>query len=238
VIEPAEIERFERARARVLERIAGACARVGREPAEVTLVAVSKTVSAERVQAAFEAGQREFGENRVQEGIAKIGRVGRPEARWRLIGPLQSNKARAAVGTFDAIDAVDSLALARRLDRLAAEVRPDRPLPVLLEVNVDRDPAKHGWLPDALERDLPSVVELRHLRVDGLMTIGRAVDAAEDARPTFTALRALRDRLRSAHGGLGGALSMGMSLDFDVAVEEGATIVRVGEALFGPRHHH
>ena len=151
------------------------------------------------------------------------------------MGPLQPNKARQAATVFESIDAVDGLEVAARLDRVAADVRPDRPLPVLLEVNVDADPAKHGWSPESVEAELDSVLELGHLRVDGLMTIGRAVERAEYARPTFVALRRLSDRLRVRHPELGAALSMGMTEDFEVAVEEGATHVRVGRALFGPR---
>jgi pyridoxal phosphate enzyme (YggS family) len=130
---------------------------------------------------------------------------------------------------------VDSLDLAARLDRLVAEVRPDRPLPVLLQVNVDRDAAKAGFEPEALESALPNLLALGSLRIDGLMTIGRLVETAELARPSFRALRELRTRLRAAFPGLGPELSMGMSDDFEVAVEEGATIVRVGRALFGER---
>ena len=140
-----EVEAFRRARDEVLARIADAAARAGRDPGAVTLVAVSKTVPADRVRAAVAAGLRVLGENRVQEGAAKIPDV--PGAAWHLIGPLQSNKARRAVELFDVIESVHSVDLAHRLDRLAAELRPGRPLPVLLQVNVDRDPAKAGLDP-------------------------------------------------------------------------------------------
>jgi len=234
-VDPAEIERFGRAKERVLEAITEACARVGRAPDEVVLVAVSKSVPTERVRAAVAAGQRIFGENRVQEGVAKATAI-EAHLSWRLIGPLQANKARAAVATFDAIDAVDSLAIARRLDRLAGEVG-RVPLAVLLEVNVDADPAKHGWSPPRLEDDLGAILDLPNLSVGGLMTIGREVARPEDARPTFRALRELSARLRRRHEALGAALSMGMSDDYPIAVEEGATMVRVGRALFGERPH-
>jgi len=220
------------ARARVRERIGRACDAVGRDPATVTLVAVSKLVPTIRIRAAVAAGLELFGENRVQEASAKVGEVA--GARWTLVGPLQSNKARLAVQTFDAIQTVDSFELARRLDRLAGELR-TAPLPVLLQVNVDADPSKAGIPPGAVAGMLPELLALSHLRLDGLMTIGRLASEAEAARPTFRALRGLSERLRARFAGLGAALSMGMSDDFPVAVEEGATIVRVGRALFGER---
>jgi PLP dependent protein len=237
VTDPTDVERFAHARAKVLERIAAACGRAGRAPRGVELVAVSKTVPLERVRAAVVAGQHVFGENRVQEGAAKAAHLADPGVAWRLIGPLQSNKARRAVERFAAIDSVDSLALAQRIDRLAAELRPSAALPILLEVNVDADPAKHGWTPERIRAELDELLALEHLRVDGLMTIGRPAERPDDARPTFRALRALSDGLRMRDDRLGADLSMGMSADFEVAVEEGATIVRVGEALFGPRPH-
>lgn len=231
----ADLEAFRAARERVLAAIAGACARAGRRADEVELVAVSKTMADDVVRTAIAAGQRVFGENRVQEGAAKATELRGEGATWRLIGPLQANKARAAVQAFDAIDAVDSLAIARRLDRLAAELRPDTRLPVHLEVNVDADPAKHGWKIADLDREIDEVLALGHLRVEGLMTIGRPVARAEDARPTFRALRELGQRLSARRPDLGAGLSMGMTDDFPIAVEEGATQVRIGRALFGDR---
>jgi pyridoxal phosphate enzyme (YggS family) len=193
------------------------------------------------VRAAVAAGLTTLGENRVQEAAAKVqvARALAPERRptWHLVGPLQSNKARRAVELFDVLEAVDSVNLAVRLDRLAGELRPRRPLPVLLEVNVDEDPAKHGFRPADLARDLGPILALDGLRVEGLMTVGRLVPTAEDARPTFRALRELSDRLRRSQPGLGPELSMGMTDDYPVAVEEGATIVRIGRALFGERPH-
>lgn len=205
----------------------------GRDPADVGLVAVSKGHPVEVVRAAIAAGLATLGENRVQEAATKV--PGVAGASWRLIGPLQSNKARRAIELFDAIESVDSLDLARRLDRLAAELRAGRPLPVLLQVNVDADPAKAGFEPADLEAALPDALALPNLDVQGLMTVGRLVARPEDARPTFRALRELGERLRASHGRLGSALSMGMSDDYRVAIEEGATIVRIGRALFGER---
>jgi len=231
--DPDEVAGLAAARAAVLERIADACSRVGRDPADVTLVAVSKTVPAERLRAAVAAGHDVLGENRVQEAAAKIPAV--PGPRWHLVGPLQANKARRAIELFDVLEAVDSIDLARRLDRIAGEVRPGRRLPILLEVNVDADPAKAGLMPPALADAAGIVLALPNLEIRGLMTIGRLVGTGEEARSTFGALRELARRVGEEHPGLGTELSMGMTDDFEVAVEEGATIVRVGRALFGER---
>jgi PLP dependent protein len=156
-------------------------------------------------------------------------------AAWHLIGPLQANKARRAVELFDVIQSVGSVELALRLDRIAGEVRPGRPLPVLLQVNVAGDPAKAGFDEDGAAAALPGLLDLPHLRIDGLMTIGRLAATPEEARPTFRALADLRSVLRGLDPRLGGDLSMGMTDDFEVAVEEGATLVRVGRAIFGER---
>jgi pyridoxal phosphate enzyme (YggS family) len=231
--DPIEIEELRAARERVLGRIADACARAGRDPAGVTLVAVSKTVPVERVRAAVAAGLTTLGENRVQEGEDKAAAL--TGATWHLVGPLQSNKAKRALAAFDVIQTVDSVALAERLDRLALEVRPGARVPVLLQVNVDRDPAKAGFDPERLAGAAAALSGLARLEIRGLMTVGRIVDRPEDARPTFAALRALSEGLRAEWPGLGPELSMGMTDDFAVAVEEGATIVRVGRALFGER---
>jgi pyridoxal phosphate enzyme (YggS family) len=228
-----EVAVFAEARALVLERIVSAAARSGRDPRAVTLVAVSKTVPADRIRAAVAAGLDVLGENRVQEAADKIARI--PGATWHLVGPLQSNKARRAVELFDVIESVGSLELAERLDRIAGEIRPGRPLPVLLQVNVAGDPAKAGFDEEAVEAALPGLLERPGLRLDGLMTIGRLVSEPEAARPTFAALRHLSEQLRARWPGLGSGLSMGMTDDYEVAVEEGATIVRVGRALFGDR---
>jgi pyridoxal phosphate enzyme (YggS family) len=230
--DPAEVRALADARARVLERIAGACARAGRPPSSVTLVAVSKTVPPARVRAAVTAGLDVLGENRVQEGEAKRPLV--PGATWHLVGPLQANKARRALETFDVLEAVDSVAIAVRLDGVARAMGRVR-VPVFLEVNVDRDPAKAGFVPEAVAAALPELAGLAGLRLAGLMTIGRLVADAEEARPTFAALRRLSERLRAGQPRLEAGLSMGMTDDFEVAVEEGATHVRVGRALFGER---
>ena len=223
------------ARDAVLERIASASRRVGRDPATVTLVAVSKTVPAEALRDAVEAGFNVLGENRVQEAAAKIPLV--TGARWHLVGPLQANKARRAVELFDVIESIDSVDLAERIDRLAREVRPADRYPILLQVNVDADPAKAGLDPAALEATVARVAELQALELRGLMTIGRLVAEPEAARPTFRRLRQVSEALRDVGLPIGPELSMGMTDDFEVAVEEGATLIRVGPALFGERHH-
>jgi pyridoxal phosphate enzyme (YggS family) len=223
------------ARDRVLERIADACARAGRDPSEVMLVAVSKTVPAHRLREAVAAGLTVLGENRVQEAEGKVGTV--TGAVWHLVGPLQKNKARRALEIFGMIQSVDSVELAARLDRIAADARPATRVPVLLEVNVDGDPAKTGFAAVELERTLNTILDLPRLDVRGLMTIGRLVERADEARPTFAGLRELSGGLRARDDRLGADLSMGMTDDFEVAVEEGATIVRIGRALFGERPH-
>jgi PLP dependent protein len=226
---------FAAAREEVLARMAAACARGGRDPSSVRLVAVSKTVAAERLRDAVAAGLTTLGENRVQEGAAKAPEV--PGARWELVGPLQSNKARRALEVFDAIQAVDSVELAQRLDRLVPEVRPGGRYPVLVQVNVDVDPAKAGFLPGDVDAAMAEVLALPNLAVQGLMTVGRLAASPDDARSTFRGLHELSSALRAAWPSLGPDLSMGMSDDFEVAIEEGATIVRVGRALFGERPH-
>ena len=218
--------------AAVLARIEVACGRVGRDPSRVGLVAVSKTVPPDRLRAAVAAGLVDLGENRVQEATAKAPQV--PGASWHLVGPLQGNKARRAVETFTTIQTVDSVALGGRLSALAAELG-RYPLPIFLQVNVDEDPAKAGFLPAALPAALDDLLELAPLDVQGFMTVGRRVASAEAARPTFVALRRLSESLRATHPALGSVLSMGMTDDFEIAVEEGATVVRVGRALFGDR---
>lgn len=154
---------------------------------------------------------------------------------WHMVGHLQSNKAARAVSLFEVIQSVDSTELAVRLGGLALEARNGLPLPVYLQVNVDRDPGKAGFDDESLERELPGIAGLAGLEIRGLMTVGRLINRPEDARPTFRSLRDLSDRLRGIDPRLGAGLSMGMSSDFEVAVEEGATIVRVGRALFGDR---
>jgi len=203
-------------------------------------VAVSKTVPPERLRAAIAAGLATLGENRVQELTAKAAVL--PGVTWHLVGHLQGNKARAALEVAAVIHSVDSLDLARRLDRLleaptVEAVAPALrvPRPIYLEVNVDADPAKAGFAPATLAAGLGELAALPHLRLAGLMTVGRLVAGPDEARPTFAALRRLSAELRAGEPRLGAGLSMGMSDDFEVAVEEGATIVRIGRAIFGER---
>ncbi len=220
------------ARAAVEARIAGACARVGRDPAGVQLVAVSKTVPLEVLRAAPAAGLSALGENRVQEAADKAPFL--PDVEWHLVGHLQANKAGRALELFGVIQSVDSVALAERLDRLAAGRGPGR-VSVYLQVNVDADPAKAGFDPAAIEASLERVLALPALEVRGLMTVGLLSGDPDAARVTFVRLRALSEALRGRYPELGPGLSMGMSDDLEVAVEEGSTLVRVGRAIFGAR---
>jgi len=229
------VDAFRSAREAVLDRIAAACALVGRDPAGVTLVAASKTVVVERLRDAVAAGLTILGENRVQEGVDKRPAV--PGATWHLIGPLQSNKVRRALETFDVIHSIASVELAERLDRLAGEVRPDERVPILVQVNVDDDPTKAGVSAGAAAALVDRLLAFPRLDVRGFMTIGRFGASAEQSGRTFRALRELAAELRAGRPELGSELSMGMSDDFEIAVQEGATIVRVGRALFGERAH-
>jgi hypothetical protein len=222
--------------AAVRERIARAAERAARPPGEVALVAVSKTHPPEAVRAAFAAGVRDFGENRLQEAEPKIAATAdlAPSGlRWHLVGHLQSNKARRAAALFGLVHSVDSLDLGERLARIGAEG--GRPVRALVQVDLAGEETKFG-LPEAeLLRALEVLRGREGLRVEGLMVLPPFFEDPERTRPYFRRLRALRDRARAA-GLLGGSdLSMGMSHDFEAAVEEGATIVRVGTALFGER---
>jgi pyridoxal phosphate enzyme (YggS family) len=212
--------------ARVRERIARAAARGGRRAEDVVLVAVSKTVDVARIREAVAAGAPVLGENRVQEARDKIAEIGRPVP-WHLIGRLQTNKVKDALKLFDLIHSVDRIDLARELDRRARAE--GRPVAVLVEVNVANEPSKGGWAPDAVPTALDALAALSHVDVRGLMTIPPEVADPEATRPWFRALRTLGER----HGLR--ELSMGMSHDFEVAIEEGATMVRVGTAIFGAR---
>jgi hypothetical protein len=211
---------------RVRARIARAAERAGRRPDDVLLVAVSKTVDVERVRAAVSAGVSALGENRVQEAKEKVAVLGHPVP-WHLIGHLQTNKVKDALAIFDVIQSLDRLELARECDR-RARAR-GRLVEALLEVNVAGEASKGGFAPDEVAAALDAMARLDHIHLQGLMAIPPAVERAEDARGWFRALRGLAER----HGLK--ELSMGMSSDFEVAVEEGATIVRVGTAIFGPR---
>jgi pyridoxal phosphate enzyme (YggS family) len=235
--------------AAVQERIAAAARRARRRPEEVTLVAVTKTHPPEIIAAAATAGLVDFGENRIQEAAEKIPLLrDRAGLRWHLIGHLQRNKARKAVELFDIVHSVDSLRLAETLDRLVREerLRLLRRLPILLQVNIAGEQQKAGFdLPGGLQNDsvlgrfypeIEQILSLSGLEVRGLMTIGPIVSDTEEIRPTFRALRELRDDLARRFPEAGWhELSMGMTGDFEVAVEEGATLVRVGRAIFGER---
>ncbi|MBW2313544.1 MAG: YggS family pyridoxal phosphate-dependent enzyme [Deltaproteobacteria bacterium] len=227
----------------VRERIARAAARAGRDPDEVALVGVSKRKPAEAIVAAVAAGLGNVGENYVQEAVAKLPDVraavdaqGLALPRFHFVGQLQRNKARDVVAHFDCVESVDRASLARALDAKAEAA--DRRLSVLLQVDLSDEPGKGGASPEALPDLLAACAALSHLSVDGLMAVPAPGRDAEASRPAFSRLRELRDRLREAPGG--GSLrelSMGMSGDFEVAIEEGATLVRVGTAIFGPREN-
>jgi pyridoxal phosphate enzyme (YggS family) len=210
----------------VRQRIEQACQRSGRSPAEITLVAVTKTVAPPAVAAAFEAGISHFGENRVQEAVAKIEQLAAltPQPTWHMVGHLQTNKAKSAVAIFDIIHSVDSLRLAEVLSQ-----RAQKTLPILLEVNVAGEVSKSGFSTDDVAPALAAISSLPRLAIKGLMTIAPLVDDPEEVRPVFHKLRSLRDSLGLEH------LSMGMTDDFEVAIEEGATMVRIGRAIFGER---
>jgi len=212
--------------ARVRERIDAACRRAGRSPDDVTLVGVSKGSPARAVAEADAAGLQDVGENRVQEAIPKIEALEalgvRP--RWHLVGHLQTNKAKTAAARFAIIQSVDSVRLAQALSQAAQES-----VPVLLEVNVAQEATKFGFAPLEAGPALSTIASLAHLDVRGLMTVAPSVDDPEAVRPVFRCLRELRDELGLRE------LSMGMTDDFEVAIEEGATIVRIGRAIFGPR---
>lgn len=222
----------------VRERIAAAARRVGRNPQEVVLMAVSKTVEPARIEEAYAAGVRVFGENRVQEFTEKAPLLAPLEhAEWRLIGHLQTNKARKAVDLFAGVDSVDSLRLAQKLDQAAEQA--GKKLPVVIEMNVGQEETKSGIPLDSpeLEELLQAAAGFRHLQIRGLMAIPPHTEDPQAARPYFRLLRDLRDRIaeRKLPGVAMEVLSIGMSHDFEVAVEEGSTCVRVGTAIFGGR---
>ena len=218
--------------ARVQEQVAAAAKKSGRAPNDIELVAVSKTHAAEKVQAATEAGQILFGESRVQEARAKIPLLP-SRLRWHFIGHLQKNKIRHALPLFELFHGIDSLALAQDIQRIADEegMQPR----VLLEVNLAGEASKHGFAPEALRRDLEAALSLGRLTIEGLMTIPPLAPEAEASRKYFVALRELRNELETEFAVKLPQLSMGMSGDFAVGIEEGATLVRVGTAIFGKR---
>lgn len=216
----------------VQQRLQAAAKRAGRDPEAIRLVAVSKKQPLEKIQAAADLGQLLFGENRVQELREKVPAL--PDRlTWHLIGHLQKNKIRQALPLVTMIESVDSLELARQIDRIAGELGfvPQ----VLLEVNLAGEASKYGFNPDELPSELEALLAFDHLEICGVMAIPPMVEEPEQARPYFVQLRELRDRLQTSAGVPFPELSMGMSADFEIAIEEGATMVRVGSALFGPR---
>ena len=219
--------------AEIRAAIAAAERRAGRPAGSVQLLAVSKTFPVEDIMQAYNDGQRDFGENRLQEAMGKMPAMP-ADCTWHLIGPLQRNKVRKALEQgFSLIEAVDSLTLAECISRIAGEL--GTTARILLEVNVDAEDSKHGFTPQGIVEDWAALTALPHLDIRGLMCIPAPTEDPEGARPAFASLRALAERLR-AQGPLPlPELSMGMSHDFPVAVEEGATIVRVGSAIFGKR---
>jgi pyridoxal phosphate enzyme (YggS family) len=214
-------------------RVDAAASDCGRDPAAITLISVGKTFPAEVVNEAVMAGATDLGENRVQEAVAK--KPGVSEARWHLIGPLQRNKARAALDVFDIFHTVDRFEIANRLQYLLTEHWPERQLDVLIEINVADEPQKAGASPEDASELLEHALGCDRLVVRGLMAIPPWSEDPEASRPWFRKLRELRDRLQDDVGHPLPELSMGMSHDFEIAIAEGATMVRVGTAIFGPR---
>lgn len=218
----------------IRRRIKTACESCGRETSAVTLVAVSKRQPLERIQAAIQAGHRCFGENQVQEAVAKAS-VLPADTEWHMIGPLQSNKVKPAARLFDVVHSVDRVKIARLLSKEAGKL--GRNLDVFLQVNVGSEPTKHGFSPEAFESEARDLIELPAIEIVGLMAIPPYEEDPEKARRWFQQLAKLRDTARSwpEWEGFEGRLSMGMSHDFEIAIEEGATHIRVGTDIFGPR---
>jgi PLP dependent protein len=228
--------------ARVRERIDIAASRAGRRAGEITLIAVSKTHSARKIQELYEAGVRHFGENRVQERESKLAHLSGLQATWHMIGHVQKNKAARAAGLFDSVDTVDSVALAEKLDRARSDLtiedleNSEKRLRVLIEVKLDPEPAKSGVDGRELPRLVEAILKMPRLELRGLMGVPPYFDNPEESRPHFRSLRELRDAVRTQMGAeVLPVLSMGMSHDLEIAIEEGATEVRVGTALFGER---
>ncbi len=220
--------------ARVRERIARAAEKAGRDPGEVTLVAVTKTVDLERIREAVEAGVRDLGENYAQEAREKMDRFG-PEVRWHFIGHLQTNKVKKAIEIFDMIETVDSLDLAREIDKRAGAA--GKAMPILIEINSGEEDQKAGVRPVDAEPLIRAAAALPHVKIEGLMTMGPFEGDPEDSRPYFRETKALFETIKTL--GIPGVemkrLSMGMTNSYKVAIEEGATMVRLGTLIFGPR---
>ncbi|HWF13335.1 MAG TPA: YggS family pyridoxal phosphate-dependent enzyme [Candidatus Acidoferrales bacterium] len=235
----------------VHQRIDAAASRAGRRAEEITLIAVTKTHPVSKILDLYSAGARHFGENRVQERESKLAGTAQMDATWHMIGHLQKNKVARVPGMFQSVDSVDSLALAEKVDRAAGECLKIKNewgdlqqnafknrLRVLIEIKLDPEPAKSGASPEELPRLVESILRMPHLNLQGLMSVPPYTDTPNDARPYFRRLRELRDQLRKEIGNqILPVLSMGMSHDFEVAIEEGATEVRVGTALFGKREY-
>ena len=216
---------------RVMEKIEEAARKIGRDPNEIKLVAVSKTVEVARIMEAIEAGISILGENYVQEAQKKIEEIGRPVS-WHFIGHLQTNKAKYAIRLFDMIHSLDSVPLAEELNRRAEQA--DRVMKVMIEVNLSKEATKFGTDEEVVMNLAKRIQNLNHLSLEGLMTMPPYFDSPELSRPYYIALRALKERMVK-EGVPMKDLSMGMSNDFEIAIEEGATYVRVGTAIFGPR---
>jgi len=230
-----EVEALRSRLDRVRERIASAASRANRDLASIRLVAVSKTFSADHVRAAAGAGQVDFGENKVQEALPKMDATADLRIRWHLVGHLQSNKAKKAGGRFDVVHSVDDAALLRKLDEAADAA--NRHLELLVQVDLAAEATKHGAREEELLPIFEAARTCRATRITGLMLMPPEVEDPDAARPYFRALKDVRDRLlaRGVDGSLLNELSMGMSHDFEVAIEEGATLVRIGTAIFGSR---
>lgn len=214
----------------IRESVARSAERAGRDPNEITLVAVTKGFPVERIREALAAGLRILGENRVQEALSKMDEIGSAGVDWHLIGHLQTNKVKFIEGRFRMVQSLDSVGIAQALER-----RIESPLDVLVEVNVAEEPQKTGVVPAGLAAVAAAVTAAPHLRLRGLMTVAPMVDDPQAVRPVFQQLRALRDTTSQRLGLALPVLSMGMTHDYGIAVEEGATMLRLGRALFGPR---
>ncbi|MFN2491637.1 MAG: YggS family pyridoxal phosphate-dependent enzyme [Pyrinomonadaceae bacterium] len=234
--EPFEVETFAGRLGNVRNRIEAAARSCGRVPSEINLIAISKTHPPQTLKTAISLGLTDLGENRIQEAEQKIVEVGRRAARWHLVGHLQANKARRAVGLFDVIHSLDSVSLAERLDRLCEDEGREQ-LPVCIQIDLGAEQSKTGIDPRELPQLLDVTARCKRLQLIGLMTLPPYFEDPSCARPFFKTLRELRDQLQQqgSFGASAGELSMGMSHDFEVAIEEGATMVRVGTALFGER---
>jgi pyridoxal phosphate enzyme (YggS family) len=230
------VESLAKRLAEVRARMANAALRSGRSPDEITLVAIGKTHTAEYLRMAMAAGITDLGENRVQEAEDKINELGRSAARWHLVGHLQPNKVRRAVRCFDVIHSVDSPSLATRLDRILGDEGIEK-LSILVQVDLGGEETKTGVAEAELPNLLETISSCSRLKCDGLMTLPPFFESPQDVRPYFRRLRILRDEFQAKEffGSSQGALSMGMTHDFEVAIEEGATMVRIGTAIFGER---